>query len=248
MLPVLTIGIAIIASYTLGQTSGLVNDERRGHRRPVRHRGGDDGHARHGRLHPGDGRVRPDHRQRRRHRGDVAPAGVGARQDGPPRLGGQHHEGAHQGLRHRLGGARRLPALLRLPRRGAQPHGPDAARRPVQAGGVRGRPARRDAGVLVLVAGDDGGAQGGVVGHHRSASPVQGAPGHHAGHRGSGLRRVRGHRDRGRAQGDGAAGCARRALPDRRRRGVQALRRAGRVHGRRVGRGAADGRRRSRAS
>ena len=54
-----------------------------------------------------------------------------------------------------------------------------------QAGGIRRRPARRDARVLVLLAGDDGGAQGGVVGDHRGAPPVPGAARHHAGHRGS---------------------------------------------------------------
>ena len=127
VLPVITIGIAIISSYTLGQTSGLVNAAGESDRRLVRHRGRDDGHARHGRLHPGDGRLRADHGQRGRHRRDVAPAGVGARQDRPPRLGGQHDQGADEGLCHRLRGARGVPAVLGVPRRGAQLHRADAA-------------------------------------------------------------------------------------------------------------------------
>ena len=69
------------------------------------------------------------------------------------------------------------------------------------------------------------------VGHHRSAPPVQGASRHHAGHRGSRLRGVRRHRDGRRAQGDGAARRARGALPDRRRTGLQALRRPGEYMG-----------------
>ncbi len=41
-----------------------------------------------------------------------------ARHHRPPRLGRQHDQGADQGLRRRLGRPGRLPALLRLPRRG----------------------------------------------------------------------------------------------------------------------------------
>ena len=39
-------------------------------------------------------------------------------EDRPPRLRRQHDQGADQGLRDRLGGARGVPALLGLPRRG----------------------------------------------------------------------------------------------------------------------------------
>ena len=42
-------------------------------RRRLRHRRRHDGHADDLRLHPGDGHLRPDHRQRRRYRRDVAP-------------------------------------------------------------------------------------------------------------------------------------------------------------------------------
>ena len=64
---------------------------------------------------------------------------------------------------------------------------------------------RRHAGVLVLVAGHDRRLQGGAERHHRSAPPVQGTSRHHGGHRGARLREVRGHRDDRRAEGDGAA-------------------------------------------
>ena len=51
------------------------------------------------------------------------PAEVRA-QDRSPRRRRQHDEGAHQGLRDRLGRPRRLPALPRVPRRGHEDHGP----------------------------------------------------------------------------------------------------------------------------
>ena len=95
-------------------------------RRPLRHRRRHDGHARHGGLHPGDGHLRPDHRQRRRHRRDVAAARGDPQEDRPPRRRRQHDQGAHQGLRHRLGRARRLPALLGLPRRGRRTTAPSS--------------------------------------------------------------------------------------------------------------------------
>ena len=71
-------------------------------RGPLRHGGRHDGHARALRVHPGDGHLRPDHRQRRRHHRDVRPARGDPQQDRPPGRRGQHHQGAHQGLRHRL--------------------------------------------------------------------------------------------------------------------------------------------------
>jgi len=112
VLPVITIVIAIISSYTLGQTSGLVNDAGA----PI---GGLFGTAvatmgmlgTAGYIHR-DGRLRTDHGQRRRYRRDVAPAGVGAREDRSSRFRGQYHEGAHEGVRHWIRGARGLPALL----------------------------------------------------------------------------------------------------------------------------------------
>ncbi len=66
-------------------------------------------------LHPRHGHLRPHHRQRRRHHRNVPSARQRPRQDRRARLRRQHHQGAHQGLRHRLRLARRLPSLLRLP-------------------------------------------------------------------------------------------------------------------------------------
>ena len=76
-------------------------------RRPHRH-----GHARHHRRHRVRGHVRPGRRQRRRHRRDVGRVRGRARADhGEPRRRRQHHQGRHQGLRHRLGGHRRGRAV-----------------------------------------------------------------------------------------------------------------------------------------
>ena len=56
-------------------------------------------------------RVRPDHRQRRRHRRDGGPARGGPQRHRPARRGRQHDEGRHQGLRDRLGRARGARAV-----------------------------------------------------------------------------------------------------------------------------------------
>ena len=66
----------------------------------------------------GDGHVRADHRQRRRHHRDVGRAGERARDHRRARRRRQHDQGAHQGLRGRLGRPGRLPAVPRLPRQG----------------------------------------------------------------------------------------------------------------------------------
>ena len=59
-------------------------------------------------------RVRPDHRQRRRHRRDGEPAGFGARDHRSARCRRQHDEGGDERLCDRLGGARRARAVRRL--------------------------------------------------------------------------------------------------------------------------------------
>ena len=66
----------------------------------------------------GAGRLRADHRQRRRHRRDGGPAGGGPQRHRPARRGRQHHQGGDEGLRDRLGRARGAGAVRRL-RRGA---------------------------------------------------------------------------------------------------------------------------------
>ena len=82
--------------------------------------------------------------------------------------------------------------------------GPDAG------AGLRRRPARRDAGVRLQRARDQGREQGRAERHHRGAPAVQGEAGHHAGHREARLRRLRRHRDARGAARDGGAGAARR--------------------------------------
>ncbi len=130
-------------------------------RRPVRHCGGRHLHAEHGRHRGGAGRLRPDHRQRRRHRRDGRDALQRARHHRPAGRGGQHHQGGDQGLRHRLGRPGRAGAVRRLhpqagslwPRHQLRPVRPDGDRRPVHRrpdplpvrrhGDGSGRPRRR---------------------------------------------------------------------------------------------------------
>ncbi len=100
-----------------------------------------------------------------------------------------------------------------------------------------GRAHRRDAGLLLLRPRDQGRRQGGLRRHPGRSRSVQGAPGHHAGHREAGLRPHGGHRHAGRPAPDDRAGPGRRRHADRRRPGLQAVRRR-----RRGGGGAAHGR------
>ena len=165
-------------------------------RRPLRHGHRHHGHARPLRLHPGHGHLRAHHRQRRRHHRDVQAARGDPPQDRPPRRGGEHHQGPHQGLRHRLGGPRGLPALQRLPGRGREDHGPAHRRGPDPGAGLRRRPARRHAGVRLQLPRHQGRGQGGPGRHRRGAPAVQGEPRDHGRHRQARLRPLRRHRDR----------------------------------------------------
>ena len=75
--------------------------------RSVRHRDCGDDHAVARRLRGRARRLRAGHRQCRRHRRDGGPAEGGAQVDRRARCGRQHHQGGHQGLRHRFGRPRR---------------------------------------------------------------------------------------------------------------------------------------------
>ena len=77
-------------------------------RRPVRDRRRRDGAALDDRPHRRARRLRPGHRQRRRHRRDGGSAARGARDHRSARRGRQHDEGRDEGLRDRLRRARRL--------------------------------------------------------------------------------------------------------------------------------------------
>ena len=89
-------------------------------RRPVRHRDRGDLDAVDDRHHRRARRLRPDHRQRRRHRRDGGTAGVGARDHRSARRRRQHDQGGDQGLRDRLGRPRRAGAVRRLHARARQ--------------------------------------------------------------------------------------------------------------------------------
>ena len=101
--PVLIVAVAIMLALWLGGDNG-----------PLRRRPGRCRHAQHAGAHPGDRRLRPRRRQRRRHRGDERPARRGARPHRRARQPGQHDRGHRQRLRHRLRGADRAGAHGRL--------------------------------------------------------------------------------------------------------------------------------------
>ena len=101
----------------------LVEARRRRHDRHLRHRRRGDGPALADRPDRRARRVRPDHRQRRRHRRDGGPPRGGPQRHRPARRGRQHDQGRHQGLRDRLGRARRGRAVRRLRARSSQAKG-----------------------------------------------------------------------------------------------------------------------------
>ena len=92
-LPTLVICVGIIVSYQLAGLIGIAFARDR-----------DAGAGRHGR---GARRLRPGHRQCRRHRRNGGPGGRRARPHRRARRGRQHHQGGDQGLCDRLG--RRSP-------------------------------------------------------------------------------------------------------------------------------------------
>ena len=168
-------------------------DLRRHHRllragRPVRHRHRHDRHAGAGRHDRGARRLRPGHRQRRRHRRNGGPAEGSAQEHRRARRGRQHHQGRHQGLRHRLGrprcagavrGLHLGPRLLHRPGQARREGGQLLAEEPVR----RGRPAdRRRPAVPVRRHVDAGRRPRRPVGGRGGAPPVQGEARHHGGH------------------------------------------------------------------
>ena len=96
-------------------------------RRPVRHRDRGDRDAVDDRHDRRARRLRPDHRQRRRHRRDGRTAEGRAQDHRRARRGRQHDQGRDQGLRDRLGRPRRAGAVRRLH---AQPRDRGQAARP----------------------------------------------------------------------------------------------------------------------
>ena len=198
-----------LASYWCGKMA--LSDIAGG--RPLRHRHRHHGHARPLRLHPGHGHLRPHHRQRGRHHRDVEAAGGDPPQDRPPGRGGQHHQGPHQGLRHRLRRPGRLPPLQRLPGRGrkitgrARRGGPDPRAR------LRGGPARGHPGLRLQRPRHQGRGQGRPGRDRRGAAAVPREPRDHGRHLQARLRALRGHRHRGRPARDGGSRAPGRARP-----------------------------------
>ena len=165
-------------------------------RRPVRHRDRGDHDARPCRHDRRARRVRPGHRQCRRHRRDVRPAEGSAPQHRRARRGRQHHQGGHQGLRDRLGRPRRAGAVCRLHQRHRRLHQDGRAVlqgcrhglvRPVEPLRGRGPDLRRPDPVSVRRHRDDRGRPCGRLGGRGSAPPVPREARHHAGHRAPGL-------------------------------------------------------------
>ena len=167
-------------------------------RRPLRHRDRRDRHAVDDGHDRGARRLRPDHRQRRRHRRDGGPAEGSAQHHRPARRGRQHHQGGHQGLRHRLRRPRRAGAVRRLH---AQPREPPASSEdfePVRPGGHH-RPVHRRPGALPVRRDGDGSRRPrGGLGRDRSAPPVPRDQGHHGRHGEARLLARGGHADHAR--------------------------------------------------
>ena len=202
--PVLFVCVAILAAYSAG--------------RPVRHRHRRHLHAEHGRHRRRAGRLRPDHRQRRRHRRDGRAAQERARHHRPAGRRGQHHQGRDQGLRHRLGRPGRAGAVCRLhplarrPRHEHQlrPERPEGDRRPVH---------RRPDPLPVRRHGDGSRGPRRRLGGGRSAPPVPRDQGHHGRHGQARLQHGGRHADHGGDQGNddpvaAAGGGADRGRPD----------------------------------
>ncbi len=126
--------------------------------RPVRDRHRRHHHAGAGRARGQPRRLRPGHRQCRRHRRDGGSAAGGPRAHRRAGRGRQHHQGGHQGLRDRLGGPGG-PGAVRLLCRGPEALLPEPGRqvqpvRPLR----RGRPVhRRHAALSVRRHGHAGG-------------------------------------------------------------------------------------------
>ena len=203
----ITIAIALFVSHWLGDQANLKSVDRRQRRRHLRDGGRDDGHAHDDRLHPGDGHLRSDHRQRRRHRRVQPRRGRRARDHRPPRCRRQHDQGPDQGLRHRLGVARRVPAVQRLHRQDQpDPGPPDRGRRPRRRAAQLGQPrqrqrvhrgaARGDARLLLQLAGHQGGRHHGPDDHRRGPAPVPRDARDHGLHPAPGLRPGRRHHHR----------------------------------------------------
>ncbi|GIX28463.1 MAG: hypothetical protein KatS3mg123_2344 [Burkholderiales bacterium] len=145
---------------------------------PLRHRHRRHRHAFHDRHHRRPGRLRPDHRQRRRHRRDGGVAQGSAQHHRSPGRGGQHHQGGDQGLRHRLGRPGSAGAVRRLhPRAGGSRQGVEFS---LSHPAGHHRPLHRRARALPLRRhGHGGGGPRRRLGGERSAPAVPGDRRHH---------------------------------------------------------------------
>ena len=160
-------------------------------RGPVRHRDRRHHDARPRRHDRGARRLRSGDRQRRRHRRDERTSEGSPPQHRRARRGRQHHQGGHQGLRHRLGGPGRAGAVRRLHQRHRGLHQVGRAVlqghrhgvvRPVEPVRGRGPDLRRPDPVSVRRHRDDGGRPCGRLGGRGSAPSVPREPRHHGGH------------------------------------------------------------------
>ncbi len=218
-LPTFTISAAIIASYKLGASSGLVHSGLFGTAVATMGMLGTAAYIlamdTFGPITDNAGGIiemshQPEDIRRRTDRLDA-----GRRR--------QHHQGAHQGICHRVRGAGRVPAVLRVPGRGRGAGLAARLRRYFEARGVRGRAVRRHARVLVLGARHQRGDEGRRQRDPRGTAAVQGRPWDSQRDVAARLRSGGGYRHRRGAEGDGGSRSARRGHADRRGTGLQAV-------------------------
>src|SRR5437016_3976566 len=169
------------------------DSERRNLRDGDRH----DGNAFHRGVHPRDGHVRTDRRQRRGDHRDVWHVRGRPPEHGQARRRGEHNESPDERVCARQRGPRGVPTFQRISHRGqSQERGPGPP------GDLRGRLHRGGTRIPLHRICDSGGRSRGLGDHQRRPRPVPRGPRHHGRHLEARLRTFGRHRNSQRAQGD----------------------------------------------